>query len=75
VTNSLWRRIRDDLKDRRHVEAYAVAGVTIIFAAGFSLVAINPNTPMGRIIVELHGFRNESIGRRMNFEIDAKEPE
>jgi hypothetical protein len=40
---------------------------------GFSLVVINPNSREGRIILELHGFRNESIGSRMHFEIAAEQ--
>lgn len=34
---------------------------------GFSLVAVNPRRADGRVIVELHGFRNESTGSRMHF--------
>lgn len=37
---------------------------------GFSLVAINPGERNGTIIVEMHGFHNESTSSRMHIEID-----
>ena len=36
---------------------------------GFSLVAIDPSSRTGRIIVEFHGFHNESTSSRMHIEI------
>ncbi len=36
---------------------------------GFSLVAIDPSSRSGRIIVEFHGFHNEATSSRMHIEI------
>jgi hypothetical protein len=36
---------------------------------GFSLVAIDPTSRNGRVIVEFHGFHNETTMSRMHFEI------
>lgn len=40
---------------------------------GFSLVAIDPNSRNGRLIVEFHGFHNEATSSRMHIEIDRKQ--
>jgi hypothetical protein len=40
---------------------------------GFSLVVVNPQQRGGRIIVEFHGFRDESISDRMHIEIHRAE--
>jgi hypothetical protein len=32
-------------------------------------VAVDPDTKNGRIIVEFHGYRNESTDKRMNIEL------
>jgi hypothetical protein len=42
---------------------------------GFSLVAIDPNTRNGRIIVEFHGFHNEATSSRMHIEISRQQSE
>ncbi len=42
---------------------------------GFSLVAINALHADGRVIVELHGFRNESTGSRMHFTLTRRDSE
>jgi hypothetical protein len=39
------------------------------FSPGFSLVVVDPRRRSGRVIVELHGFRDESISDRMHLEI------
>ena len=39
------------------------------YGPGFSLVAVDPDTKHGRIIVEFHGYRNESTDKRMNIEL------
>jgi hypothetical protein len=39
------------------------------FNPGFSLVVVNPRGGSGRLILELHGFRDESIAERMHIEI------
>jgi hypothetical protein len=36
---------------------------------GFSLVAIDPQAKHGVVIVEFHGFHNESTGSRMHLEL------
>jgi hypothetical protein len=40
---------------------------------GFSLVAVNALHADGRVIVELHGFRNESTGSRMHFTLTRRD--
>ncbi|MEV0587504.1 hypothetical protein [Nonomuraea sp. NPDC050310] len=45
--------------------AYRLLG----FNPGFSLVLIDPRTRHGRVIVEFHGVRNESIVARMHLEL------
>jgi hypothetical protein len=40
---------------------------------GFSLVAIDPSTRGGRLIVEFHGFHNEATSSRMHVEITRKQ--
>jgi hypothetical protein len=40
---------------------------------GFSLVAIDPNTRNGQVIVEFHGFHNEATSSRMHIEIARKQ--
>lgn len=39
------------------------------FNPGFSIVAIDPERPNGRIILEFHGVRNESTAHRMHLEL------
>lgn len=39
------------------------------FSPGFSIVIINPQSKTGRLIVELHGFQDDSITDRMHIEI------
>jgi hypothetical protein len=39
------------------------------FNPGFSLVAIDPHAKHGVVIVEFHGFHNESTGSRMHIEL------
>jgi len=39
------------------------------FSPGFSLVVVDPRRRSGRVIVELHGFRDENISDRMHLEI------
>jgi hypothetical protein len=56
---------------------WQVAGVFsygyLDYNPGFSLVAINPHHRDGRVIVELHGFRNESTASRMHFTLTRSE--
>lgn len=40
---------------------------------GFSLVSINPTARNGRVIVEFHGFHNESTSSRMHMEISRQQ--
>jgi hypothetical protein len=40
---------------------------------GFSLVAIDPTTRNGQMIVEFHGFHNEATSARMHMEISRKQ--
>ncbi len=40
---------------------------------GFSLVAIDPTTRNGQVIVEFHGFHNEATSSRMHIEIARKQ--
>ena len=40
---------------------------------GFSLVAIDPNTRNGRLIVEIHGFHNEATSSRMHIELTRQQ--
>jgi hypothetical protein len=42
---------------------------------GFSLVAIDPNTRNGQIIIEFHGFHNEATSSRMHIEILRQQSE
>jgi hypothetical protein len=45
------------------------------YSPGFSLVIIDPHKSHGTLIVEFHGFHNESIRTRMNIEIRKAESE
>ncbi|MGH3219924.1 MAG: hypothetical protein ACRDPY_14675 [Streptosporangiaceae bacterium] len=40
---------------------------------GFSLVALDPSTRNGRLIVEFHGFHNEATSSRMHIEIGRQQ--
>lgn len=40
---------------------------------GFSLVAIDPTRPDGRIVVEFHGYRNEAMGSRMHITLTRRD--
>jgi hypothetical protein len=42
---------------------------------GFSLVAINPTSRNGRVIVEFHGFHNEATSSRMHIELTRQQSE
>ncbi|MFF3286473.1 hypothetical protein [Streptomyces sp. NPDC003023] len=57
----------------RLMRAWTTAGTfeyrRLDFNPGFSLVAIDPLGPSGRIIVEFHGFHNESIDSRPHVEL------
>jgi hypothetical protein len=39
------------------------------YGPGFSLVAVDPDSKNGQIIVEFHGYHNESTDKRMNLEL------
>lgn len=41
----------------------------LAYNPGFSLVLIDPDTPHGRVIVEIHGFHNPSTPARMHLEL------
>ncbi|GAA2864064.1 hypothetical protein GCM10010517_23220 [Streptosporangium fragile] len=41
----------------------------LAYSPGFSLVLFDPETPKGRIIVEVHGFHNPSTSARMHLEL------
>lgn len=45
------------------------------FNPGFSLVALDPGTAHGKLIVEFHGLRNESTGNRMHVELTQESSE
>jgi hypothetical protein len=40
---------------------------------GFSLVAVDPTSRDGRVIVEFHGFRNETTGSRMHLTLTRRD--
>ncbi len=42
---------------------------------GFSLVAVDPNSRKGHIIVEFHGFHNEATSSRMHIELTRQKSE
>jgi hypothetical protein len=42
---------------------------------GFSLVAINPSSRDGHVIVEFHGFHNEATSSRMHIELSRRQSE
>lgn len=42
---------------------------------GFSLVAINPTSRNGHVIVEFHGFHNEATSSRMHIELSRRQSE
>ncbi|MEV8632706.1 hypothetical protein AB0395_13705 [Streptosporangium sp. NPDC051023] len=39
------------------------------YSPGFSLVLLDPESPKGRVIVEIHGFHNPSTSSRMHLEL------
>ena len=45
------------------------------YSPGFSLVAVDPYEKHGVLIVEFHGFHNESTGSRMHIEIHRRDTE
>jgi hypothetical protein len=45
----------------------------VAYNPGFSLVAIDPGTRGGRVIVEFHAFHNEATSSRMHVEITRKQ--
>ncbi len=45
------------------------------YSPGFSLVILNPDKSNGSVIVEMHGYHNESTVSRMNIEIKKQESE
>lgn len=47
----------------------------IDYNPGFSLVVVDPSGRSGKIIVEFHGFHNESTSARMHFELHRAESE
>ncbi|GAA3153956.1 hypothetical protein GCM10010466_51100 [Planomonospora alba] len=42
------------------------------YSPGFSLVALDPDTAHGKVIVETHGFRNTSTASRMHLELTSE---
>jgi hypothetical protein len=42
---------------------------------GFSIVAVNPSSRSGQIIVEFHGFHNEATSSRMHIELTRQQSE
>lgn len=71
------QNLRDALRTTttrlRSMAAWSVAGTFeyrfVPYNPGFSIVAIDPAARGGTLILELHGFRNESIGNRMHLEL------
>lgn len=55
------------------MHAWDVPGSTeyrlLAFNPGFSIVAVDPDRPDGRIIVEFHGVHNDSAAQRMHLEL------
>ncbi|MFJ2033405.1 hypothetical protein [Streptosporangium sp. NPDC087985] len=45
------------------------------YSPGFSIVLIDPDTPKGRAIVEIHGFHNPSTSSRMHLELNRAQSE
>jgi hypothetical protein len=46
---------------------------TLSFSPGFSIVAVDPSKASGFVIVEFHGFRNETIAARMHIRLDRRD--
>jgi hypothetical protein len=76
--------LADRLRDAREVWIFAPSGVNLLipgsfqyrllaYNPGFSLVAIDPSTRGGRLIVEFHAFHNEATSSRMHVEITRKQ--
>jgi hypothetical protein len=42
---------------------------------GFSLVAVDPSSRNGQVIVEFHGFHNEATSSRMHIELTRQQSE
>lgn len=65
--------LQTTLDQLRTMRSWPVAGSLayrlLDFSPGFSLVAIDPSERHGKIIVEFHGFHNESTLSRMHIEL------
>jgi hypothetical protein len=74
---------RDSLATTEHqlraMRAWKVSGTFgykhLDYNPGFSLVAVNPSSRDGRIIVEFQGFHNEATSSRMHIELTRQQSE
>lgn len=77
------QNFRDSLaateRQLRAMSSWKVAGSLnygfLDYNPGFSLVAVDPGTRNGRIIVEFHGFHNEATSSRMHVELSRQQSE
>jgi hypothetical protein len=65
--------LRSTMERLLHMARWRTAGSfscrVLAYNPGFSLVLIDPETPRGRVIVEIHGFHNLSTSSRMHLEL------
>lgn len=73
------QEIQRTIEQCRLIEKWKVAGKFdyrfLDYGPGFSMVAIDPHKNSGKIIVEMHGFHNETTGSRMHITITKQESE
>jgi hypothetical protein len=76
---SLPDEIQKTIKQLRLMRSWTTTGKfdyrLLEYGPGFSLVAVDPHKPDGVVIVEIHGFHNESTESRMNIEITRQQSE
>lgn len=72
-TQDVGETLRTTMRTLTGMAAWPVRGSFefkfLDYNPGFSLVAINPRSRDGRVIVEFHGFHNEATASRMHIEI------
>ncbi len=71
--------LRSSVEQLERMRSWQVAGSfeyrLLDFSPGFSLVAIDPSSRHGTVVVEFHGFHNESTGSRMHVELTRADSE
>lgn len=69
--------LRDSVQRLKLMASWDVAGEIsyrfVDYNPGFSMVAIDPGSHSGVVIVEIHGFHNETTDSRMHFEISGSD--